>query len=90
MSNSALKEIARKMQRLKEAEVRTQEAIQRYRAAEQEREEELGTYLAFALDRKLASQSELARTLGMSRDKMNRLAGRARKRTQDLLRKGTN
>lgn len=90
MGSTALQEAARKMQRLKEAEARTQEAIRRYRAEEQERENELGTYLAFTLDNKMASQTELARTLGMSRDKMNRLAGRSRQRTQELLRKGTN
>ena len=90
MSTQAIREVARKLERLRLAQASTAEAIQKAKEKERGRLEELENVIAFMLDSKQASQTEIAKALGCSRDKMNRMAAAARKRNNELLRKGAN
>lgn len=90
MSTQAISEVTRKLERLRRAQAHTAEVIQRAKEKERDRQEELENVIAFVLDYKQANQTEVAKALGCSRDKMNRLADNARKRNTELLRKGTN
>ena len=90
MSTQAISEVARKLERLRRAQASTAEVIQRAKAKERDRLEELENVIAFMLDSKQATQTEIAKALGCSRDNMNRMADNARKRYNVLLRKGTN
>lgn len=90
MSTQAISEVARKLERLRMAQANTAEVIQRAKEKERDRQEELENVIAFVLDYKQATQTEIAKALGCSRDKMNRMADNARKRNNELLRKGAN
>lgn len=90
MNTQAIREVARKLGLLRLAQASTAEVIQRAKAKERDRQEELENVIAFMLDSKQASQTEIANALGCSRTKMNRMADDARKRNKELLRKGAN
>jgi len=90
MSTQAISEVARKLERLRMAQANTADVIQRAKAKERDRQEELENVIAFVLDYKQANKTEIAKVLGCSRDKMNRMADNARKRNTELLQKGSN
>lgn len=90
MSNQATREVTRKLESFRLAQAATAETLQRAKAKEQSRLEELENVVAFVLDTNQTTQTAVAETLGCSRNKMNRMAQNARERNAKLLREGTN
>ena len=90
MNTQAISEVARKLERLRMAQAHTAEVIQRAKEKERDRQEELENVIAFVLDYKQATQTGIAKALGCSRDKMNRMADNARQRNTELLQRGSN
>ena len=87
--SEALANIARKQAKLLRAQQATAEAIQRYREKETDAEEALENVIAFVLTGKHATLTAVARELNCSRSKVLGMAERSKKRSMELLRKGS-
>lgn len=86
--SEALANIARKQDNLLRAQKATAKAIRRYQEEEATAEEALENVVAFVLEGRHASQTDVAKVLSTTRGKVRVMAERARRRNMKLLRSG--
>lgn len=86
--SEALANVARKHDCVVRAKREKMRAIQRYTEKEKLAEEALENVIAFILEGKHATQTDVAKVLGTTRGKVRVLAERARRRNMKLLRSG--
>ena len=90
MSLEVMREISRKKGKIADIQFRSERSRQNWLKEEQDAVQELELYVAYALDMERIPVLRVAREVGVSRDKVQKMAQRARERNRSSLLQGTN
>lgn len=85
MSTTTLSNLSRRRQKLADVEKRAEKSRQKWIQEQKEVQEGIENVVALLIDTRSASLTEVAREMGCSRDKIQGMAKRARKRNREIL-----